>query len=84
MNYKLVSMCTCLCRKTANRHFLKSMARVGAGCEEFFDPKTKSKWQRKVLIYNVQCVYVHSYTLNVCEWIMIISCTGEVTVEQSF
>ena len=38
----------CLCRKTANRHFLKSMARVGAGYEEFFDPKTKSKWQRKV------------------------------------
>ncbi|XP_065907786.1 protein mono-ADP-ribosyltransferase PARP4-like [Dysidea avara] len=34
--------------KTANRHFLKSMARVGAGYEEFFDPKTKSKWQRKV------------------------------------
>ncbi|XP_065907662.1 protein mono-ADP-ribosyltransferase PARP4-like isoform X5 [Dysidea avara] len=35
-------------RKTANRHFLKSMARVGAGYEEFFHPKTKSKWQRKV------------------------------------
>ena len=24
------------------------MARVGAGCEEFFDTKTKSKWERKV------------------------------------
>ena len=36
-------------RKTANRHFLKSMARVGAGSEEFFDCKTKSKWQRKVI-----------------------------------
>ncbi|XP_065907674.1 protein mono-ADP-ribosyltransferase PARP4-like isoform X2 [Dysidea avara] len=35
-------------RKTANRHFLKSMARVGTGYEGFFDPKTKSKWQRKV------------------------------------
>ncbi|XP_065907660.1 protein mono-ADP-ribosyltransferase PARP4-like isoform X4 [Dysidea avara] len=35
-------------RKTANRHFLKSMARVGAGYEEFFHPKTKSKWQRKL------------------------------------
>ena len=38
-------------RKTANRHFLKSMARVGAGCDEFFDPKTKSKWQRKVMTF---------------------------------
>ena len=42
-------MYMCLYRKTANRHFLKSMARVGAGYEEFFDPKTKSKWQRKVI-----------------------------------
>ena len=33
---------------TANRHFLRSMARVGAGCEEFFDTKTKSKWERRV------------------------------------
>jgi poly [ADP-ribose] polymerase len=33
---------------TANRHFLRAMARVGAGCEEFFDPKTKSRWERKV------------------------------------
>ena len=32
---------------TANRHFLRTMARVGAGSEEFFDPKTKSKWERK-------------------------------------
>ena len=44
----------CLCRKTANRHFLKSMARVGAGYEEFFDPKTKSKWQRKVCALMVE------------------------------
>ena len=33
---------------TANRHFLRSMARVGAGCEQFFDTKTKSKWERRV------------------------------------
>ena len=33
---------------TANRHFLRAMARVGAGCEEFFDSKTKSRWERKV------------------------------------
>ncbi|KAL5457332.1 hypothetical protein EMCRGX_G034580 [Ephydatia muelleri] len=32
---------------TANRHFLRSMARVGAGYEEFFDEKTKSKWEKK-------------------------------------
>ena len=62
----------CLYRKTANRHFLKSMARVGAGCEEFFDPKTKSKWQRKVI------------SIPVSELCCTISCTGEVTVEQSF
>ena len=33
---------------TANRHFLKAMARVGAGAEEFFDTKTKSKWEGRV------------------------------------
>ena len=37
-----------LCSSTANKHFLRSMARVGGGCEEFFDTKTKSKWERKV------------------------------------
>ena len=36
------------CSSTANKHFLRSMARVGGGCEEFFDTKTKSKWERKV------------------------------------
>ena len=30
------------------------MARVGAGYEEFFDPKTKSKWQRKVCALMVE------------------------------
>jgi len=58
-------------RKTANRHFLKSMARVGAGYEQFFDPKTKSKWQRKVCVRVFVCacfpalacmhVYSHAY-----------------------
>lgn len=33
---------------TANKHFLRSMARVGGGCEEFFDTKTKSKWEKRV------------------------------------
>ncbi|XP_064404134.1 protein mono-ADP-ribosyltransferase PARP4-like isoform X3 [Halichondria panicea] len=32
----------------ANKHFLRSMARMGGGCEVFFDTKTKSKWERKV------------------------------------
>ena len=27
---------------------LRSLARVGAGASEFFDSKTKSKWERKV------------------------------------
>ena len=43
--------CTCIYMythsSTANRHFLRAMARVGAGCEEFFDTKTKSRWERK-------------------------------------
>ena len=43
--YKLSSL---PCSSTANKHFLRSMAHVGAGCVEFFDPKTKSKWERKV------------------------------------
>ncbi|XP_019851276.1 PREDICTED: uncharacterized protein LOC100633591 isoform X2 [Amphimedon queenslandica] len=33
---------------TANRHFLRSMARVGGGCSEFFDSQKKSRWERKV------------------------------------
>ena len=32
----------------ANKHFLRLMAHVGAGWAEFFNPKTKSKWERKV------------------------------------
>lgn len=33
---------------SANRHFLRSMARVGGGCSEFFDSQKKSRWERKV------------------------------------
>ncbi|XP_052241111.1 uncharacterized protein LOC127851394 isoform X2 [Dreissena polymorpha] len=33
---------------TADRHLLRALARVGAGAFEFFDPKVKSKWERKV------------------------------------
>ena len=36
-------------RSAANRHFLRAMARVGAGSAEFFDSKVKSKWERKVI-----------------------------------
>lgn len=32
----------------ANRHALRSLARVGAGAFEFFDRKTKSKWEGRV------------------------------------
>ena len=35
-------------RSAPNHHLLKAMARNGGGCGEYFDPKTKSKWQRKV------------------------------------
>ena len=52
-------------RKTANRHFLKSMARVGAGCDEFFDPKTKSKWQRKVINFIGICIPLYNYLLYI-------------------
>ena len=33
---------------TANRHLLTKLAQIGAGASEFFDPKIKSKWERKV------------------------------------
>jgi len=33
---------------TANRHALRSLARVGAGAFEFFDRKAKSKWEGRV------------------------------------
>ena len=32
---------------TANRHLLTKMSQVGAGANEFFDNKAKSKWERK-------------------------------------
>jgi len=43
------------------------MAKVGAGCEEFFDPKTKSKWERKVNAYQKYIcahVYTYAHTIN--------------------
>ncbi|KAK3593675.1 hypothetical protein CHS0354_013571 [Potamilus streckersoni] len=33
---------------TANRHLLRALARMGGGAFEFFDPKSKSKWEGKV------------------------------------
>ena len=38
----------CLRRSSANRYFLRTMAKVGAGASEYFDSKVKSKWQKKV------------------------------------
>ena len=35
-------------RPAPNHHLLKAMARNGGGCAEYFDSKTKSKWERKV------------------------------------
>ena len=35
-------------RPAPNHHLLKAMARNGGGCGEYFDSKTKSKWERKV------------------------------------
>ncbi|KAJ8314784.1 hypothetical protein KUTeg_006934 [Tegillarca granosa] len=32
----------------ANRHLLRALARVGAGAYEYFDSKSKSKWENKV------------------------------------
>ncbi len=50
--YTKLVYCYMLCAfpssSTANKHFLRSMAHVGAGCVQFFDPKTKSKWERSV------------------------------------
>ena len=46
--YNSIMASLSLSSTAANRHFLRSMARVGAGSEEFFDAKTKSKWERKV------------------------------------
>ena len=36
------------CSSTANRHALRSLSHAGAGAFEFFDSKTKSKWEGKV------------------------------------
>ncbi|XP_028417262.1 protein mono-ADP-ribosyltransferase PARP4-like isoform X3 [Dendronephthya gigantea] len=33
---------------SANRYFLRTLAKVGAGASEYFDEKVKSKWKRKV------------------------------------
>lgn len=41
--------CFCFVRSdTANRHALRSLARVGAGAFEFFERKAKSKWEGRV------------------------------------
>lgn len=36
------------CSSTANKYMLRSLARVAGGAYEFFDLKTKSKWEKKV------------------------------------
>jgi len=39
---------SCTFRPVANRHTLRTLARVGGGASEFFDNKVKSKWEGKV------------------------------------
>lgn len=46
INYKMFLLF--LTSDTANRHRLRSLARIGSGCFEFFDSKLKSKWGAKV------------------------------------
>ena len=39
---------TSLCSSSANRHALRALSHAGAGTFEFYDSKTKSKWEGKV------------------------------------
>ncbi|XP_078664712.1 uncharacterized protein LOC144907477 isoform X2 [Branchiostoma floridae x Branchiostoma belcheri] len=39
---------SCGVGSTSNKHLLRAIARVGGGAFEYFDDKTKSKWERKV------------------------------------
>ncbi|XP_078585828.1 protein mono-ADP-ribosyltransferase PARP4-like [Branchiostoma floridae x Branchiostoma japonicum] len=39
---------SCGVGSTSNKHLLRALARVGGGAFEYFDDKTKSKWEKKV------------------------------------
>ncbi|XP_013399831.1 poly [ADP-ribose] polymerase 4-like [Lingula anatina] len=47
-NYEHTRLFTLGVSATANKYLLRSLARVGAGAYEYFDNKTKSKWEKKV------------------------------------
>lgn len=59
-HFTVVCFCFCLfavslrgrwnvaCSDSSNRHSLRSLARLGAGAFQFFDRKSKSKWEGQV------------------------------------
>ena len=40
---------------SANRYFMRTMSKVGAGAAEYFDQKVKSKWKKKVQSQLMKC-----------------------------
>ena len=48
MNDLLSCLFFACCSASPNRHFLKTMARLGCGAADFFDSRKKSKWETKV------------------------------------
>ncbi|XP_064627264.1 protein mono-ADP-ribosyltransferase PARP4-like isoform X2 [Lineus longissimus] len=48
-NFKHTRLFTLGVSSSANRHMLRSLAQAGAGFFEYFDSKTKSKWEGKII-----------------------------------
>ncbi|XP_066269374.1 protein mono-ADP-ribosyltransferase PARP4-like [Branchiostoma lanceolatum] len=47
-HYQETRVFSCGVGSISNKHLLRSLARVGGGAFEYFDDKTKSKWEKKV------------------------------------
>ncbi|XP_035659528.1 protein mono-ADP-ribosyltransferase PARP4-like [Branchiostoma floridae] len=47
-HYQETRVFSCGVGSTSNKHLLRALARVGGGAFEYFDDKTKSKWEKKV------------------------------------
>ncbi|XP_068786394.1 protein mono-ADP-ribosyltransferase PARP4 isoform X2 [Struthio camelus] len=47
-NVQHTRLFTCGVGSTANRHMLRSLSRYGAGAFEYFDPKSKYNWEKKI------------------------------------
>ncbi|CAH1248284.1 PARP4 [Branchiostoma lanceolatum] len=47
-HYQQTRVFSCGVGSTSNKHLLRSLARLGGGAFEYFDDKTKSKWEKKV------------------------------------